>query len=180
MVSSYKVFNPSLGCCALAESPCFAKLAYSHASLALSQRCRPRSARAVRPASLAASARSAVCRQALAKVRTLCSQAWACHAGKIAGFGHAGLAVQARISEHFMRLPASQRLKPQSSMPEQFCVSPFASAAQYICRSLGSQGRRVSSRVSSFKEGCVCSQQPPNPSFKRTHASRLRRLSRSA
>jgi len=42
MFSSYKVVNPSLGYRALAASPCFAKLAYSHGSLALSRRCRSR------------------------------------------------------------------------------------------------------------------------------------------
>jgi len=172
MVSSYKVINPSLGCRTFAAAPRFAKLACSGASLALSPRCQPRSVRAVRPASLAASARPSVRRQALAKVRALCSQAWACHAGKIAGFGHAGLAVQARISEHFMQLPVSRRLKPQSSMPERFCTSPFASATQRVCRSLGTQSRRASSRVPSSKQERIGSQQPPNPSFKRT---RLRR-----
>ena len=88
-----------------------------------------------------------------------------CHASKTVGFVHAGLAVQAPISEHFMHPPASQPLKPQSSMPERFCTSPFASAAQHICRSLGSQGRRTSSRFSSSKQERVGSQQPPNPSL---------------
>jgi len=172
MVSSYKVVNPSLGYRTFAATPCLEKLAHSHANLALSPRSRSRSAWAVRPASLAASARPSVRRQALAKVRALCSQAWACHAGKIAGFGHAGMAVQARISEHFIQLPVSRRLKPQSSMPERFCTSPFASATQRVCSSLGTQSRRASSRVSSSKQERVGSQQPPNPSFKRT---RLRR-----
>jgi len=62
----------------------------------------------------------------------------------------------------------SQRLKPQSSMPERFCISPFASAAQRVCHLLGSQGRCTSSRVSLLKQERVGSQQPPNPSFKRT------------
>jgi len=92
--------------------------------------------------------------------------------GQNAGFGHAGLAVQAPISEHFMHLPASQPLKPQSSMHERFCTSSFASAAQQVCRSLGSQGQGRSSRSSSSKQERVGSQQPPNHSFKRT---RLRR-----
>jgi len=172
MVSSYKVVNPGLGYRTFAAEPRFAKLAHSHATLALSTPCQSRSARAVRPASLAASARYSVCRRVLVKVRALCNQAWTCHTGTIAGFGHEGLAIQARISEHFMRLRVSQRLKPQSSMPERFRASPFASAAPRICRSLRSQGRRTSSRVSSLKQECVGSQQPPNPSFKRT---RLRR-----
>ena len=71
MVSSYKVVNQSLGYGALATPPCFAKLTYSYASLALSQRCRSRSARAVRPASLAASARCLACRRSLVEVGTL-------------------------------------------------------------------------------------------------------------
>ena len=57
MVSSCKVFNLSLGRGAFAMTPCFAELAYSRASLALSPRCRSRSVWAVRPASLAASSR---------------------------------------------------------------------------------------------------------------------------
>ena len=93
MVSSFKVVNPSLGYRALAAAPCFARLAHSHASLALSPRCRSRSVRTVRPASLAASARYSVCRQSLVKVSALCDQAWACDASKTAGFGHAGLVV---------------------------------------------------------------------------------------
>jgi len=89
-------------------------------------------------------------------------------AGKMASFGHAGLAVQAPVFEHFMRLPVPQRLKPQSSMFERFCTSLFASVAQRVCRSLRTRGRRASSRVSSSKQEQVGSHQPPNPSFKRT------------
>ena len=80
MVSSYKVVNSSLGHSAFATTSCFAELAYSRASLALSPRCLPRPARAVRPASLAASARHSVRHQSLVKVGAPCSQAWACHA----------------------------------------------------------------------------------------------------
>ena len=76
------------------------------------------------------------------------------------------------VSRHFTLLPVSQRLKPKSSMPERFCISPFAPAAQRVCHLLGSQGRCTSSHVSSLKQERVGSQQPPNPSFKRT---RLRR-----
>ena len=89
-------------------------------------------------------------------------------AGKMASFGHAGLAVQAPVFEHFMRLPVPQRLKPQSSMFERFCTSPLASVAQRVCRSLRTRGWRASSRVSSSKQEQVGSYQPPNPSFKRT------------
>jgi len=82
MVSAYKVVDPSLCHRTVAAPPCFAKLAYSYATFALSQRCRSRSARAVRPASLAANARHSACRQALAKARASCTQACACHARK--------------------------------------------------------------------------------------------------
>ena len=74
--------------------------------------------------------------------------------------------------EHFRRLPISQRLKPQSSMPERFWISPFASAAQRICRSFRTQGWRASAHAPASKQEHVGSHQPPNPSFKRT---RLRR-----
>jgi len=171
MVSSYTVVNPSLGCCALAGSPRFAKLAYSHATFALSQRCRSRSARAVRPASLAASARYSVCRRSPVKVGAVRlglgmlreQDRWL----RPCRFGRSG-----SVSRHFTLLPVSQRLKPKSSMPERFCISPFAPAAQRVCHLLGSQGRCTSSHVSSLKQERVGSQQPPNPSFKRT---RLRR-----
>jgi len=99
-------------------------------------------------------------------------QASAFHANRVAGFDHAGLAVQAPIFEHFTRLPISQRLKPQSSMPERFCTIPLFSATRRICHSLSTQGRRTSVPVSLSRQERVGSHQPPNPSFKRT---RLRR-----
>jgi len=168
MVSSYKVVNPSFGCRAFATSSCFAKLAHSRATLALSPHCRSRSARAVRPAPLAVSARHSLCHQSLVKAGASRTQAWACHTSKSTAFGHAGLAVEIPVWEHFTPLPVSQRLKPQLSMPARFCTSPFASAAQHICRSLGSRGRRASVRISPLKQEHVGSRQPPNPSFKRT------------
>jgi len=168
MVSSYKVFTLSFGRDAFAMTPCFAKLAYSRASLALSPRCQARSARAVRPASLAVSAPHPVCRQSPLRAGAPFSQDWACHASKTTSFGRAGLAVQASLSEHFMRLPVSQRLKPQSRMPARFCSGPFASAAQRICRSLRTQGWRASTHASPSKQEHVGSHQPPNHSFKRT------------
>jgi hypothetical protein len=171
MVSLYKAVNPSLSRGAFATTSCFAKLAYSHASLALSQRCRSRSARAVRPASLAASARLSVCRQPLVKAHASCSQA--CHARKAAGFGDAGLAVQASVSEHFTPLPVSQRLKPQCVvMHLQSClVSPKhpLSRRVQVARALSS---RHAPEISSSKQEPRLLLQPPNPSFKRT---RLRR-----
>jgi len=167
MVSSYKVVNPSLGCRTFAAASCFAKLVYSRASLALSPRCRSRSAWPVRPASLAASARPSACHRSPVKVGAVqpgpgmprAQNRWL----RPRRFSRSG-----SVSRHFKQLPVSQRLKPQSSMPERFCTSPFASAAQHICRSLGSQGRRASSRFSSSKRERLGSQQPPNPSFKRT------------
>jgi len=143
--------------------------ACSASAVALLRHCPPSSSRAVRPASLAASARHSLRYQSPVKLAALCSQAWARHVSKTAGFVHAGLSVHGPVSDHFTPLPVSQRLKPQSSMSERFCTSPFVSSAQRVCRSLGSQGRCASLRVSSSQQGCVGSQQPPNPSFKRTH-----------
>ena len=167
MVSSYKVVNSSLGYRTFAAAPRFAKLAYSHATLALSPRCRSWSAWAVRPASLAASARPSVCHQSPVKVGAVQpnpgmpreQDRWL----HPCNFGRSG-----SVSRHSTQLPVSQRLKPQSSMSERFCTSSFASAAQRVCCSLGSQGRHTSSRISSSKQGRVGSQQPPNHSFKRT------------
>jgi len=171
MVSSYKVVNPSLGHRTVAAAPCFTKLAYSHATFALSPRCRSRSAWAVRPASLAASARYSLCHQSPVKVGAVqpglgmpCEQdRWL----RPCRFGRSG-----SVSRHFTQLSVSPHLKPQSSIPERFRASPFASAAQRVCHLLGSQDRCASSRVASSKQERVGSQQPPNPSFKRT---RLRR-----
>ena len=171
MVSSYKVVNPSLGSRTFAAAPRFAKLAYPHASLALSPRCRSRSAWAVRPASLAASAPYSVCRQSPVKVGAAQpgldmsreQDRWL----RPRRFGRSG-----SVSRHFTQLSVSPHLKPQSSIPERFRASPFASAAQRVCHLLGSQDRCASSRVASSKQERVGSQQPPNPSFKRT---RLRR-----
>src|SRR5438045_3724123 len=84
-------------------------------------------------------------------VRRIKSTGLGLHVNRVASFGHKGLAVQAPFFEHFMRLPASLRLKPQSNMSERFCTSPFASVTQHICRSLTSQGRRTPSPVSSSK-----------------------------
>jgi len=153
MVSSHSVLAHSSGCHALGKSSCFAKLAYSCATLVLSSRCRSWVARAVRPAPLAASARHSVCHQSLVKVGVLCSQAWACQPCKTASFGHTGLAVPASVLEHFMRLPASQRLQPQCVvMPTHSNAKLSASAA----------------RASPSKADRCVALQTPNPSFKRT------------
>ena len=168
MVSSHSAIGPSSGCRAFEGSSCFAELAYSSATLALSSHCPSRSTRAVRPASLAASARHSACHRPPLKAGAPRSQAWARHASETASFGRAGLAVQASVSEHFTRRPVSKHLRPQSSMPVQFRTSPSASAAQHVCRSLGAQGRRTSVPVSSSKQERIGSQQTPNHSFKRT------------
>ena len=123
-----------------------------------------------RPSRFAGGQRTARCPPSISSSRSGASsqQAWAFHANRVASSGHAGLAVQAPIFEHFTLLPASQRLKPQSSMPERFCTSPFASVAQRVYHSLSTQGRRTSVRVPSSKQERVGSRPTPNPSFKRT------------
>jgi len=168
MVSSHSAIGPSSGCRAFEGSSCFAELAYSSATLALSSHCPSRSTRAVRPASLAASARHSACHRPPLKAGAPRSQAWARHASETESSRRAGLAVQASFSGHFIRLPVSQRLKPQSSMPARFCSGPFASAVQRICRSLSTQGWCAPAHASPSKQEHVGSHQPPNHSFKRT------------
>jgi len=75
MVSSHSAIGPSSGCRAFEGSSCFAELAYLGATLALSPHCPSLSARAVRPASLAASARHSVCQQSPLKAGAPRSQA---------------------------------------------------------------------------------------------------------
>src|SRR6266568_1680648 len=115
MVSSYKVFNQTLAYRVLASAPCFAKLAYSQASLALSQRCRSRSVRAVRPASLAASAPYSACPQSPIKVGAL-QPSLALPSEQDRWLRPHRLGCSASISMHFTQLPVSQRLKPQCSV----------------------------------------------------------------
>ena len=153
MVSSHLVPARSSGCHAFGQSSCSAELDYSRATLALSSRCRSRSARAVRPTSLAASARHSVCHQSLVKVGASGSQAWARHASKTTGFSRTGLAVQAPLSEHFMRLPVSQRLKPKC------IVMQTHSNAKLSARAVKASASKA--------QRCVALQ-TPNPSFKRT------------
>ena len=95
-------------------------------------------------------------------------QAWPFHANQVASFGHEGWAVHAPVSERLMRLPVSQRLKPQSSMPARFCTSPFASSCAARLPFVGVHAQRAPLRISSSKQERVGSHQPPNPSFKRT------------
>ena len=159
-------------CRAFTTTPCFAKLPCLHATLALPSSCRSNSARAVRPASLAASARPSSCHQSLLTVTAPCIQAWACQASKTTSFSHEILPFKRRSLSTSCELPVSQRLKPQSSMPARFCTSPLASARAASLPFVGAQSRRTSLRVSPSKQERVGSQQTPNPSFKRT---RLRR-----
>ena len=167
MFSSYKVVNSSLGRGALATASFLAKLAYSQASLALSSRCLSRSAWAVRPAPLAAGVRYSAYRQSPIKVGALCSQAWASHASKTAGFGHTGFGRSG--SQHFIQLPVSQRLKPQCSVTQ---THPSTMPSTALVKVAALQPWRLGTEVSAFKAKRRVIQQPPNPSFKRT---RLRR-----
>ena len=172
MVSSQSVVGPSSGCRAFARSLCFARLAYSHATLALSPGCRSRSARAVRPASLGGQRTALGLPSDSGQGRRNVQPGLGLPREQYRSFGHAGLAVQAAVLRHLTRLPVSQRLKPQSSMPVRFRTNLSASVAQHVCRSFGAQGRRTAVPVSSSKQERAGSHQPPNPSFKRT---RLRR-----
>ena len=159
-----KLGSPRFRCVALL---CQARLLESQSCLVIAL---PVTIGAGRPSRFAGGQRTARCPPSISWSRLSASskQAWAFRANRVASFGHAGLAVQAPIFGHFMRLPVSQRLKPQSSMFERFCTSPFASVAQHVCRSLGTQGRRISVPISSSKQERAGSQQTPNPSFKRT------------
>ena len=126
------------------------------------------------PSRFAGGQRSARCLPPSSRTRSgaASERAWAFRASQVAGFGHEVWAFHAAISERFTWLPASQRLKPQSSMSARFCTGPFASAAKRVCLSLHTQGRRSAMCVSPSKQERLGSHQPPNPSFKRT---RLRR-----
>ncbi len=165
MFSSYKVVNSSSGRGTFEAPSRFANLACSRASLALSPHCRSRSARAVRPASLAASARYSACRQSPIKVGALCNQAWAYHASKTTGFGHTGFGRSSSVWRHFIQLPVSQRLKPQCSvMPMLPNTKPSVAPTKVATV----QPWRLAMGVSPSKPKRQVVQQPPNPSFKRT------------
>ncbi len=168
MFSSYKVVNPSFGYRAFAAPPCFAKLAYSHASLALFLPCQSRSVRAVRPAPLAAGARYSACLQSPVKVGASCSRAVPCHEQdrglRPRRFGWSG-----SVSRHFIERPVSQRLKPQCGVVKtRSNAKPFAAPVKLAAL----QPWRLATGVSASKAKRQVIQQPPNPSFKRT---RLRR-----
>jgi hypothetical protein len=172
MVSSYKVANPSSGYRALATASCFAKLASSHASLALSGRCRSRSARAVRPASLAASARYSVCRQSPVKIGAAQpglgmpreQDRWL----RPCRFARSG-----SVSRHFTLPPVSQRLKPQFvAMHLQSCLISLKHSLFPRVHVAYALSWRHAPEVSPSKREPRLFLQPPNPSFKRT---RLRR-----
>jgi len=164
MVSVYKVVNPSLGHRTFIAAPCFAKLAYSRATLALSQRCRSRSAWAVRPASLAASARYSVCRQSPVKVGALRlglgmpreQDRWlrSCRFGRLGS-----------VSRHFRQFPVSRRLNPQCSVVQPQSNTKPSTAPVKLAHA---QPWRLATEVSPFEPTRQVIQQPPNPSFKRT------------
>ena len=164
MVSSYKVVSPSLGYRTFAAAPCLAKLAYSRASLALSPHCRSRSARAVRPASLAASARYSVCRRSPVKVGAvqpgsgMPSAQYRCLRPR--RFVRSG-----SVSRHFRRLPVSQRLKPQCSVLQMHSNTKPSTALVKLAHV---QPCRLATEVSPSMPQRRVVQQPPNPSFKRT------------
>jgi len=172
VVSSYTAVDSGSVCRPSATASCFAKLAYSRAPFALPLRCRSRSARAVRPASLAASARQSSCYHSPVKARHI-KQSWAFRASKIAAFGHEILAGCAPISECLKRLPVSQRLKSQCVVMQtrSNTESPVStlSAPLKVARL---QPWRPIIEVSASKAKRSVVQQTPNPSFKRT---RLRR-----
>ena len=91
------------------------------------------------------------------------------HASKTTAFGHAGLAVQAPVSEHLTRLPVSQRLKPQYIVMQTHSNTKSSTALIKIALVVP---LRPATEVSASKAKRQVVQQPPNPSFKRT---RLRR-----
>jgi len=165
---SYKVINPSLGHRTSAAAPCFAKLAYSHATFAISPHCRSRSARAVCPASLAASAQHLACHRSPVKVGAVqpgpgiprAQDRWL----RPRRFGRSG-----SVSRHFTLLPVSQRLKPQCSVVQMRSNIKPSTALVTVATV---QPCRLATQVSPSKPKRQVVQQPPNPSFKRT---RLRR-----
>jgi len=169
MFSSYKVVNPSLGCRTFAAVPCFENAAYSHAILALSWRCPPRSARAVRPASLAASARYSVCRQSLSQGRRCASRS--SHVTRARSLASSKQVCLFRLSlaAFQMQLRVSQRLKPRCSIVQTHSNSKPSTALVKLAHV---QPWRLDTEVSASKAKRQVIQQPPNPSFKRT---RLRR-----
>ena len=168
MVSSYNVVNPSLGYRTFAATPCLEKLAHSHANLALSPRSRSRSAWAVRPASLAASARPSACHRSPVKVGSVRlglgmpreQDRWL----RSCRFSRSG-----SVSRHFTQLPVSQRLKPKCSVVQMHSnTRPSTALVKLACL----QPWRLATQVSPSKPKRQVIQQPPNHSFKRT---RLRR-----
>jgi len=107
------------------------------------------------------------------------SQAWAFRAGEIAGFGHEGLAVQALVSEHSARLPASQCLKPQCvSMQPHSTGKLSVIAITALVKVARVKHWRPVTEVSASKAKRQVVQQTPNQSIKRTclrHAAYVQR-----
>ena len=131
------------------------------------RRCQSRSARAVRPASLAASARLSSRHHSPVKVRRI-KHARAHHTSKIAAFSHETLAVHAPLFAHFKQLPVSQRLKSQCIvMPTRSNTVPPVRALVAPVK-IDRQPWRPAMEVSEFKAKRSVVQQTPNHSFKRT------------
>ncbi|SRR6266568_1672826 len=96
-------------------------------------------------------------------------RAWAFHAGKIAAFSHEILAVRAPISEHFKRLPVSQRLKSQCIvMHTRSNTEPPVSTLTALVTVARLQPWRPVIEVSASRAKRSVVQQTPNHSFKRT------------
>jgi len=103
------------------------------------------------------------------KPGTSSKRAWTFHASKIAALSHEILAVHAPVSEHFMRLPVSQRLKSQCVvMRTHSNTQPPLSTLSASLKVVRSQPWRPAIEVSASKAKRSVVQQTPNPSFKRT------------
>ena len=103
------------------------------------------------------------------KSGTSSKRVWTFHASKTAAFSHEILAVHAPISEHFKRLPASQRLKSQCvAMQAHSNTKPSVSAVTALVKVARFQPWRPVKVASASKAKRPVVQQTPNHSFKRT------------
>ena len=95
--------------------------------------------------------------------------AWVPHASRISAFGHENLAVHTSISEHFMQLPVSQRLKSQCVvMQTRSNTEPPIGALTAPIKITRLQPWRPITAVPVSKAKRPVVQQTPNHSFKRT------------
>ena len=102
------------------------------------------------------------------KPGTSSKRAWTFHASKIAALSHEILAIHAPVSEHFMRLPVSQRLKSQCVvMKTRSNTEPPVSTLVALV-AVARQPWRPATEASESKARKPVVQQTPNPSFKRT------------